>query len=525
MFVYLGISDAAILVFSANGTYTTKTSLFAAYSSADTRNKTIVVTSPVVESHAIAWKSNRELRFGKGGYITFEGSGTLTGLKEARPEWFGVNTIPGTTDMTAAIQNAVNAASKVRIPDGIYSINATRVAPFAGAKCGIQIPSYREIILDEGASLIAIANASDNYAVFCSYDTSNVSIAGGYLYGERVKHTASPAHGEPDQHGFGIDFRGVSMGRISNVISHNFVGDGFYIGRGATGTFSNNIVIDNVESNNNVRQGLSITGANNVKVLNSLFRNTNGTTPAAGIDIESNSSELAQINILIHGCRFLDNVGSGVNILRGQNVTVSDCYFYGNRGGHNIMGSVGGAASSNIKLVNNVYSNSTYNVIEFGDNIDNILIDGNTMYPLLGTGNGFLHYGTAPTTTAHIKVVNNTIYATTSGGYNLVAWGVADSLSEWDVRGNTLYMGNGIQGIDWRGKDLLFNNNILNVGKGATSGTHIALSINVAGKARLNANTFNNSTTSSTSIASSTKNTIFGPDNNFTKYFTNNDIK
>jgi hypothetical protein len=188
-----------------------------------------------------------------------------------------------------------------------------------------------------------------------------------------------------------------------------------------------------------------------------------------------------------------------------------------------LSGSPGGAGAYTIQLVNNVFSNSAVTIVEFGDNVDDILIDGNTMNPLVGTVNGFLHYGTVPTTPSHIKVTNNTVYATTSGGYNLVAWGVTDNLSEWDVRGNTIYMGNGVQGIVWAGKELIFNDNIINIGTGAVS-VASALLIAVTEKARLNGNTFNNSTTTAQAVSASTANIILGLDNTFTQYFYNSGI-
>jgi len=52
--------------------------------------------------------------FSAGLYQCFAGSGTVTGLKEAYPDWFTTNTTPGTTDMTYAMQCAVNAAPKIR---------------------------------------------------------------------------------------------------------------------------------------------------------------------------------------------------------------------------------------------------------------------------------------------------------------------------------------------------------------------------------------------------------------------------
>jgi len=124
-------SIAAVLVFSPNGTYVTKTTLAAAATAADAAGKTVVVTTPQVITTAIAWPSDRELRFEKGGYITFSGAGTLIGLKEVLPEWFGANGSGGTasaTTNTTAFQKAIDSLSNgglLRIPAGRYYVNGT----------------------------------------------------------------------------------------------------------------------------------------------------------------------------------------------------------------------------------------------------------------------------------------------------------------------------------------------------------------------------------------------------------------
>ncbi|MBV5336564.1 MAG: hypothetical protein J0653_00695, partial [Deltaproteobacteria bacterium] len=89
--------------------------------------KTVVITSPQTVTTAISWPADRELKFEKGGYILFSGSGALTGLKESRPEYFGANTVPGTTDMTVAVQKALNASLNVVFsnPYGVSEVSTT----------------------------------------------------------------------------------------------------------------------------------------------------------------------------------------------------------------------------------------------------------------------------------------------------------------------------------------------------------------------------------------------------------------
>jgi hypothetical protein len=56
----------------------------------------------------------------------FAGSGTVAGLKEARPEWFTTNTTPGTTDMTAAIRKALNAGP-CKLQTGVYGVDNLQI--------------------------------------------------------------------------------------------------------------------------------------------------------------------------------------------------------------------------------------------------------------------------------------------------------------------------------------------------------------------------------------------------------------
>jgi hypothetical protein len=422
----------------------------------------------------------------------------------------------GVADATLAFQNAVNASNHVYVPSGTYKINASRITPITGAKCGVQLPSNCTVTLDSDANLVVTASSETNAAIFGSYDTQLVTVNGGFFYGDRTGHTGG------SQYCHGIDFRGVDRGRIIGSFIRNCQGDGIYLGAGATGTFCDNIVIDKVDSNNNYRNGMSIVAANNVVVTNSTFRNTNGVTPQAGIDIETNSGTLYNTNIKIIGCTFSNNTGDGVDILRGQSVVIADSYFYGNRGGHSILGSVGQAASKNIKIVNNTYENCAYNMIELGDNLNDILIEGNLCYAVINTANGIIHCGVTPTTTNYMKIVNNTFYSTTNSGFSVFSYSVTDALTDYDFRGNTVYMGNAMQTLDWKGLNLLCESNkfIITSALGNTN----AISFTQAGRVRVNNNLFSNATTTNQAIISSINDIIVGPDNSFSQYFYNGNI-
>lgn len=97
---------------------------------ANLAGRNIVVSEPLALDENLAWPTDRTLEIVYGGRVTissgmtlsftadsliagkhhiFSGTGSVTGMKVAYPEWFASNDSPGTTDMTAAIQAACNS--------------------------------------------------------------------------------------------------------------------------------------------------------------------------------------------------------------------------------------------------------------------------------------------------------------------------------------------------------------------------------------------------------------------------------
>lgn len=134
-------AESAVLVFNPSGSFTTRTDLATAATASDVAGKTVVVATPQTVTTAITWPSTRELRFEKGGYITFSGAGALTGLKEAFPVWFGAD-ITGSADSSTGMSRSDLSANAVIIPSGTYKIssNVTFTKPVTmqpGAKLNI----------------------------------------------------------------------------------------------------------------------------------------------------------------------------------------------------------------------------------------------------------------------------------------------------------------------------------------------------------------------------------------------------
>lgn len=89
-------------------------------------------------------------------------------------------------------------------------------------------------------------------------------------------------------------------------------GDGIYIDGWKEGDFSQNISIEDVISENHKRQGMSIISAENVWVKNSVFKDTKGTLPEAGLDLEPDDPKDRMVNINFENCRFVNNNHAGI---------------------------------------------------------------------------------------------------------------------------------------------------------------------------------------------------------------------
>jgi Pectate lyase superfamily protein len=207
----------------------------------------------------------------------------------------------GRTDDTAAIQAAVDeiggTGGTVLVPNGTYMVDAV-------GKKRLALKSGMTLKLSEGATLKAIANSSKKYAVLSISGASDVRVVGGTLEGERNEHI-----GEAGDGGMGIRIdHGSEHIEISGVTAKEMWGDGFYVQGAADVKFCS------VTADHNRRQGLSIIEADGLAVTNSVFKNTQGTRPSAGIDLEPDKAVQKITSVRIQNSKFLDNAGGGIQI-------------------------------------------------------------------------------------------------------------------------------------------------------------------------------------------------------------------
>ena len=229
----------------------------------------------------------------------------------------------GRTDDTAAIQAAIDevggSGGTVLVPNGTYIVDAV------SKKRRLSLKSDMTLKLANGAILKAIPNDSRKYSLLSISEVSNVTVVGGTLEGDRAEHK-----GKVGEAGMGIRIdRGAKHVTISGVTARKMWGDGFYV-EGATDTKFCTVTADN-----NRRQGLSIIEADGVLVTDSVFKNTHGTRPSAGIDLEPDQPAQKIVNIRIRNSKFIDNAGPGIEIAgkRGavSKVELARNVFRGNR--------------------------------------------------------------------------------------------------------------------------------------------------------------------------------------------------
>jgi len=239
-------------------------------------------------------------------------------------KWFGA-VGDGVADDTQIIQIVLDYANTnnniVFIPNGTYMINSTK----NGTYYGLMMHDNTYLILSPNAILKAIPNDSTNYSIIQINNKTNVTIEGGTIEGERNNH-----NGTDGEWGMGIYVVGSNKIIIKDMTIKNCWGDGIYLSIDANNNYSSNIFINNVISDNNRRQGMSIVSAYNVLVKHSWFTNTNGTAPSAGVDLEPDISDYPNKEITFIDCHFINNDGYAVvagNYNDNHNINFDQCKF------------------------------------------------------------------------------------------------------------------------------------------------------------------------------------------------------
>ncbi|MEY4905815.1 MAG: hypothetical protein RLZZ292_3630 [Bacteroidota bacterium] len=241
---------------------------------------------------------------------------------------FGYNA----TDATTAFQNAIQSSYDTIV------VNYTGTGSWIVQPCSFSDLSNKTIIFQNNVQLVAKVGAFSNTGdcLFRLIRATNIKIWG---YGATFKMQKSEYTTGEWRHALSIcNSNSIS---VKGLTLKDSGGDGIYVsGETWFGTqlYSNNVTILDCISDNNRRQGMSVVSAQNLTVENCTFKNTIGTAPEAGLDLEPDNPQHRIVNILFKNCTFNNNNGKGIqlslNFLDATSLPVSatfnNCYLTSN---------------------------------------------------------------------------------------------------------------------------------------------------------------------------------------------------
>ena len=232
----------------------------------------------------------------------------------ANAAWWGFDE----DDSTEAIQAAINSGAKTVVVPNLGMDWVVRPITLVGDL---------ELILEPGVIVSAKRGEfrGGGDCVFTAREISNVTIRGNgaivkmqkedYIVGIVLKDLGMERWFGPyvkAEWRSVLNIRGCTNVKVFGLTLADSGGDGIYIDDGAELRRSRNIELHDVICDNNYRQGLSIISVDGLIAENCTFKNTWGTPPCAGVDIEPDNSEQIAKNIAFRKCRFEDNYGSGI---------------------------------------------------------------------------------------------------------------------------------------------------------------------------------------------------------------------
>lgn len=259
-------------------------------------------------------------------------------LKTANAAWWGFDA----ADATETIQSAINSgAKKVIIPDmGQDWI----VRP-------IQLAGDQEVFFEKGVVVTAKKGEfrGGNDSLFRATGKSNIVMRGyGAVLRMQKQDYMNPPYSKAEWR-MVLEFDSCTNIQILGLTLKDSGGDGIYLGVDKSGQLYNkNVLIRDVICDNNYRQGISVISAEDLIIENCTFRNTGGTAPEAGIDLEPNFPDERLTRCMIRNSTFTDNRGAGIQFWLGQfssktadiSVAIEKCRVTSDKGGGIFVGGI-----------------------------------------------------------------------------------------------------------------------------------------------------------------------------------------
>jgi hypothetical protein len=284
----------------------------------------------------------------------------------------------GTTDDTNAILLAIAAmpsnGGALFFPAGTYIVNSDNVN-------GLRFNGKSNFVVEGYGATIKVKNGAaviTNNEVMFFINCSNGAINGLTIDGNRANRTVTV---ETASHCLSItDY--CSQITVNDVICKNSTSDGLYISTTVLGTqasYPTDITLVNCVADNAYRNGLSVIGSLRLTVQGGEYKNTNGTLPKCGIDVEPDTGyTFGNQDTIIDGARLFNNDGYGLAL--GGPATLNNRILITNvTGANNDLGFMNIASCENPSIRNVVAYNhptATRGIIDVGINITNPIIDG-----------------------------------------------------------------------------------------------------------------------------------------------------
>lgn len=233
----------------------------------------------------------------------------------------------GLHDDTYAIQCALNALP----PSGGTVVLAKGVFPVLPKSDGaLKMRDRCALSWQENAKMMLLPTDAERDSAIEIRGTSENMLINPSIVGNR-----DDGLGTTGEWGHGVAVRGAKhLSIIGGNISRCW-GDGISVGSNVT-EHSEDVIIAGLTCDSNRRQGLTIARVRGIQVLDSVFCNTFGTDPQAGIDVEPDSPG-ESFNTLIKNCKVFGNAKTGILVWRRsepnlaiRNVVIEDCDVFDN---------------------------------------------------------------------------------------------------------------------------------------------------------------------------------------------------
>jgi hypothetical protein len=284
----------------------------------------------------------------------------------------------GVTDDTDAILAAIAAMpasnSALTFPPGTYIVNSDYVN-------GLKFDGKSHFVVNGYGAVIKVKDAAPvttNHEVMFFINCQNGAINGLTIDGNRANRTITT---ETASHCLSItDYCSDIV--VNDVVCKNSTSDGLYVSTTVLGTqasYPTDIVLSNCIADNAYRNGLSAIGSLRLTVSGGEYKNTNGTLPECGIDVEPDAGyTFGNRETIIEGVRLFNNDGYGLAlggpVGLNQNILIANV-----TGANNDLGFLNIASCENPSIRNVIaydHPTATRGIIDVGTQITNPIIDG-----------------------------------------------------------------------------------------------------------------------------------------------------